>query len=326
MKKLFVFIGLAFVLGTVTTGCSVSGESGGPLKEIADVYVEMAQNDQEVSEAYQAVSKADRSERQQLHAKAISLYHDKETENKRLAEKAAQLGAGLKDTEIQCSSSEAMGVSIEKAVFSTVEANDKLCNIVISISCSEPPSRPYCLMMDKDNHLLWKTPANYSDGLLKINFRITRDCERAQAYSKFDHIVIVNEQEYVADAAGGTHVVAASGTDEPEPVAEEQEEKEAKPKSKSIEAGGATITVGAPLAETLKKAKGVTFDYNADFGVTACIGKVIIEIPDEDMTKEGMGFVNSILDDISPNIDFKISYIKPSAKIKDYEISQVVSE
>ena len=107
--------------------------------------------------------------------------------------------------------------------------------------------------------------------------------------------------------------------------AEEQTEQtaeqtaQAKPNAKSVEAGGTTITVGAPLAETLKKAKGVTFDYNADFGVSAVIGNVIINIPDEDITKEGMDFVNGILADISPNIDFKISYIKPSAKIKDFK-------
>lgn len=99
---------------------------------------------------------------------------------------------------------------------------------------------------------------------------------------------------------------------------------QAKTAAKSIDAGGTTITVGAPLAKTLKKAKDVTFDYNADYGVSAVIGnKVIIEIPDEDITKEGIDFVNTILADISPNIDFKISYIKPSAKIKDFEKSSV---
>ena len=45
---------------------------------------------------------------------------------------------------------------------------------------------------------------------------------------------------------------------------------------------------------------------------------MIINIPDEDITKEGLDFVNAILADIEPNIDFKISYIKPSAKIKDF--------
>lgn len=105
-----------------------------------------------------------------------------------------------------------------------------------------------------------------------------------------------------------------------EPKEEEVSEKkeEVKATAKSIEAGGTTITVGAPLAETLRKAKKVTFDYSGDFGVSASIDGILIYIPDEDITKEGMDFVNAILSDIEPDIDFKISYIKPSAKIKDF--------
>ena len=91
------------------------------------------------------------------------------------------------------------------------------------------------------------------------------------------------------------------------------------PTAKSIEAGGTTITVGAPLAETLKKAKGARFEYNADFGVDVVVGNVMIRIPDEDITKEGQAFVNAIPSDIDPDIAFKVSFIKPSAKIKDFE-------
>lgn len=117
-----------------------------------------------------------------------------------------------------------------------------------------------------------------------------------------------------ADTAATESINAEEQTNEAE-----KQTVQAKPNAKSVEAGGTTITVGAPLAETLKKAKGVTFDYNADFGVSAYVGNVSINIPDEDITKEGMDFVNAILADISPNIDFKISYIKPSAKIKDFD-------
>ena len=91
------------------------------------------------------------------------------------------------------------------------------------------------------------------------------------------------------------------------------------PAAKSIEAGGTTITVGAPLAETLKKAKGARYEYNADFGVDVVVGNVMIRIPDEDITKEGQDFVNAIPSDMDPDIAFKVSFIKPSAKIKDFE-------
>lgn len=95
-----------------------------------------------------------------------------------------------------------------------------------------------------------------------------------------------------------------------------QEEKTVEKNVKSTQAGGTTIAVGEPLAETLRKAKGVTFEYNADYGV-ACN----ISIPDEDITKAGLDYVNSLTSDIEPDIDFKLEYIKPSAKIKDFEIN-----
>lgn len=115
-----------------------------------------------------------------------------------------------------------------------------------------------------------------------------------------------------ADTTAADTIVTA----EPEKTAQEVNDA---PAAKSIEAGGTTITVGAPLAETLKKAKGTRFEYNADFGVSVVVGNVMIRIPDEDITKEGQDFVNAIPSDMDPDIAFKVSFIKPSAKIKDFE-------
>lgn len=115
-----------------------------------------------------------------------------------------------------------------------------------------------------------------------------------------------------ADTTNADTIVTA----EPEEAAPEVKDA---PAAKSIEAGGTTITVGAPLAETLKKAKGARFEYNADFGVDVVVGNVMIRIPDEDITKEGQDFVNAIPSDMDPDIAFKVSFIKPSAKIKDFE-------
>lgn len=123
-----------------------------------------------------------------------------------------------------------------------------------------------------------------------------------------------NDTTQIADTIAAD-TTAANAIPEEEP----QDTKENVSAAKSIEAGGTTITVGAPLAETLKKAKGIRFEYNADFGVDVVIGNVMIRIPDEDITKEGENVVNAIPSDIEPNLDFKISYIKPSAKIKDFE-------
>lgn len=58
-----------------------------------------------------------------------------------------------------------------------------------------------------------------------------------------------------------------------------QEEKTVEKNVKSTQAGGTTIAVGEPLAETLRKAKGVTFEYNADYGVACTSVRSISAFP-----------------------------------------------
>ena len=136
------------------------------------------------------------------------------------------------------------------------------------------------------------------------------------AFSACGNKTANNETQQDTVQAADTTTTDTIAMAEPEEAAPEAKDA---PAAKSIEAGGTTITVGAPLAETLKKAKGARFEYNADFGVDVVIGNVMIRIPDEDITKEGQDFVNAIPSDMDPDIAFKVSFIKPSAKIKDFE-------
>ena len=136
------------------------------------------------------------------------------------------------------------------------------------------------------------------------------------AFSACGNKTANNETQQDTVQAADTTTTDTIATAEPEEAAPEAKDA---PAAKSIEAGGTTITVGAPLAETLKKAKGARYEYNADFGVDVVVGNVMIRIPDEDITKEGQDFVNAIPSDMDPDIAFKISFIKPSAKIKDFE-------
>ena len=136
------------------------------------------------------------------------------------------------------------------------------------------------------------------------------------AFSACGNKTTNNETQQDTVQAADTTTTDTIATAEPEEAAPEAKDA---PAAKSIEAGGTTITVGAPLAETLKKAKGARYEYNADFGVDVVVGNVMIRIPDEDITKEGQDFVNAIPSDMDPDIAFKVSFIKPSAKIKDFE-------
>ena len=136
------------------------------------------------------------------------------------------------------------------------------------------------------------------------------------AFSACGNKTANNETQQDTVQTADTTTTDTIATAEPEEAAPEAKDA---PAAKSIEAGGTTITVGAPLAETLKKAKGARYEYNADFGVDVVVGNVMIRIPDEDITKEGQDFVNAIPSDMNPDIAFKVSFIKPSAKIKDFE-------
>ena len=136
------------------------------------------------------------------------------------------------------------------------------------------------------------------------------------AFSACGNKTANNEMQQDTVQAADTTTTDTIATAEPEEAAPEAKDA---PAAKSIEAGGTTITVGAPLAETLKKAKGARYEYNADFGVDVVVGNVMIRIPDEDITKEGQDFVNAIPSDMDPDIAFKVSFIKPSARIKDFQ-------
>lgn len=126
----------------------------------------------------------------------------------------------------------------------------------------------------------------------------------------------------VADTVSASDSLQAAEKNEAINASEDkvvEQQAEVKKNAKSIQLGGVTVTVGAPLAETLRKMKGVNYSYSADNGVFAEIDGYGIPIPEEDMTKAGTDFINAILSDIDPNIAFKPDFIKPSAKIKDFE-------
>lgn len=312
MKTTKLFLGMTMMLSMAFAGCSGSGE---PLEALADVYAEMADNDSSVGEAFQAVYKAGRNEQQALHEKAVSLAEEMKAKNEKLAEKASELGAKLHGTAIECRASEAMGTEISKAVFTTVNAQDRICNIVVTISCAEPSSQPYCLMMDKDGNLLWKTPGTYNNSAIKVNFRITRNKEQAEVYGKLNHIMIVTQAEYAAGVAG-TSGAPAADADAPEAT---YQGDDATGNIQSAQTAAGEIKVGANLRAALESATKVTYEYNADSGIWANVGSVAIVINEDQLTQQGIDFIAAILSDIVPDIAFKPEYVKPDATIQQIE-------
>lgn len=73
--------------------------------------------------------------------------------------------------------------------------------------------------------------------------------------------------------------------------------------------------VGDNLVEVLSSAKDVTYEFNIDSGIWAQVGEKNIIIDFDQLNEKGIEFVNSIPSDIAPNVDFKVEYLVPDAKI-----------
>lgn len=325
MKKVLSSVMLALVV--LLTGCSSNERT--PLKELAEAYAEIADNNQEVMDAFQAVYKASRDEQETLQQKAISLSGEVKNKNASLAEKAKNLATELQGSEILCEASQALGITAQNASFTTVDAGDKLANIVIDVAVEgEPNGTPYFQLKDGEE-VLYKSAARYSDGKVFINFRLTTnkgatDAERSRLLAKTKSILLVTADEskagVISNATPATEQEIAQEQDaasnEPEPAFEGLGE------SNSVETattGGDEIKKGANLVAALKAAGNVTYDYNADSGIWAHVGNVWIVIDEDQLNRKGIDFINSIVSDMAHNIKFSPDMLKPDAKILQIE-------
>lgn len=298
------------------TGCS-GGST--PLKDLAETYAEIADNNQEMAEAVQAVYKASRDEQQALNEKAVATSESVKAKNERLAEKAASLGEKLQGQEIKCEASTALGVKVTSATFTTVNAQDKLANIVITAEIEGTPSgTPYFFLMN-EKQVLYKSAARYSDGKITVNFRITTNqgSEMARAIAKTQSLMFVTQAEY---ATGGvsTEVATTEPQESTEPEPTYQDNDDANDVG-ATSADGVKIEKGANIVAVLKAANGVTYEYNADSGIWAHIGNVSIIIEEDQLNQKGTQFMSTIYSDIEPNLAFSPDYIKSDAKILNIE-------
>lgn len=258
---------------------------------------------------------------------ATSIAEQTKNENQKLAEEAKTLGAELQDTEIPCEVDPALGFTVEKMVFATVNATENLCNIMLKGDVAGgTPGTVYILMLNEDGEVVSKTLGSLAEGAVRMNLRITTEKgpDVARTYAAVSSIKIVTESEYKTGKAAQpsntdnatAETVEPEANTEPEPAYAGDESAGG---SESVTVDGVTIAKGAKLAETLKKFNKITWDYNADFGVSATVGNVWITIDDSDLTQQGQDVINAIPSDMENDIAFSVDYIKPSATIKNFE-------
>jgi hypothetical protein len=309
------------------TGCNNS-ESSTPFGKLCDIYATIAENNQEVYKAFQEAYKAPRDQQELLNEKASLLYKQKEVENQKLGEEAKAVAEQLQGTEMACEVDPALGYTVDKLIFATVDTNDKLANIVLKGEVNGSASDfAYILMLNRNGDVVTRTVGSITENVLRINFRITthNGSEVARTYSTVTSIKVITETEYKTGKApteSATMENASTSEESVEPDADAEPAyvgDDNSATSESLVVEGVTIKKGAPIVETLKKFKNVTWEYNADRGVIAYIGNVWIVVDEaDDLNAKGIEFMKGIYSDIEPNIQFSIDYIKPTAKIKEF--------
>lgn len=314
IKSIFSIMCVALLL----SACGGSQVTA-PLKPLAVVYAEMGENDARLADAFQAVYKSkDRSEQLTLHQHATSLAEEVSTENARLAEKTSELGQQLQGQSINCVTDL---FTVKEAVFSTVDAQPNVANVLITISGEQPITGDYVISLENEDCVsVLQSPAfnNSENGTISINFRITKDVRRAQLIANTTKIVIKAKNAAQNASSNENDVMTQEdGEPEPEPAFLGNDDKSFQ-QGNSVTAGGVTITVGAPLAATIRQTNNVTWDYNADYGVICNIGNVWIPIDYDDLTAQGQEVIKAITSDMENGIAFSVDYIKPTAKIKSF--------
>ncbi len=326
MKILNILFVCAVALTTIT-GCG-RDESSTPLGRLCDVYAEIAENNQEMTNAYREVYAAPIDKQEALMEKAKSIAEITQSKNHKLAEEAKNIGGELQGTVIPCEVDAPLGYNVDKLEFSMVNATDNLCNIMLKGDITGgQKGTVYALMLNKDGDVLDRVMGTLAEDALRINFRITTDKgpHVARAYGAVTSIKIVTETEYKTgktddsapdNSSSNDNIYENEGNPDPEPAYVGENGGDS---AESVTVNGIVIKKGASLAETLRKFNSITWDYNADFGVIATVGNVWITIDESDLTQKGHDIINAILSDMENNISFSIDYIKPTAKINQFE-------
>lgn len=230
-------ISLSLLFALLLSACS--GNSA-PLKEIAQTYAEIADNNQQMIDAIQDAYKASGAQQQALSEKANSLAESVKTKNQQLTEKAKSLAEKLQGSEIACEVSPNLNIKIDKAIFEKIGVDDRGAAFTLTGQLNEKPSEQiYYFLLDNDNNIITRNGVScHDDGSLLFSFRFT--AADAYKFVNASKIRFVPLNEFINNT-----------------ISQSTNEKTANFDELKLEKG-------ANLVNTLKSAKNVTYEYNAD--------------------------------------------------------------
>lgn len=298
LKSLFALFTLAALL------CSC-GECKSKLAQIAAVYTQINENQEKYAEGYRSLYKMPKEQQagelNKLNAQNIKWVE----ENISLAEKAEKLADELLETEFPCTAEENTGITVKSAKFTVANAKVNnyngmggcVANFVVTVEYQGSlRGKPYFELLAGNETVYRSLGCVKEDGTLSFNFRI--NFKNAKEFVAVDAMRIV----------GGDSVAENAEPAEPESVYEDNDT------SDDVQSAG-ELKIGGNLADALRSAGNVTYEYNADSGIWAIIGNVAVVIEEDQLNQKGIEFLRTIYSDIAPDIAFKPEYVKADAKI-----------
>ncbi len=333
-KSTLASLAALFMMLMLSASCSNSASSSGLFGPLCDVYVQIAENNEKVSEAYESANAAykskDRSEAQRLGDEANSLAMKTNEKNNALWEDAKKIAADMAGKPVPSECSAASGIKLKDCNITKVNTTQSSAQVFIEATPETLPADgyvPYFFLADNDGNTVLESVGSYSGGKLNFSFIIShsKGADNIKRLAEAAKLIVVCQQEYKQLrllAEGEVPAAAAVDTNagEPEQEAAYTGEESTGSSEGELTADGVTFKKGAPLAATLRKAKHIIWDYNADYGVCAMVGNVMVVIDEaEDLTDEGKKVTAAITSDIEPGIKFSVDYIKPTAVIRQVE-------
>lgn len=320
MKNLITKINFAIfaLAATLLTACSRDAQTG-VLAPLADVYIEMTHNYAALAESYKtAEATTDPAERERLADEIRVKNRQYEADRQALIEKANAIGEKLAGTPFEVVAAPATGIEVSDGVIAEVSGRG-FSNVIIKAKTAQPlPASARCLLIDNAGEVIGDHAVLAIGEGLSVTLHLTsvssaskidRNIAYLESISRLAKIQIVVDQP-ANEAAEADETEA----DEAEPTVGDGGEQAA---ADGFVANGIEVKVGAPMVETLRKLGKLTFDFNADYGVTCNVGNRTIVIDTDDLNERGIEVINAITSDMENGINFSIDYIKPSATIKE---------
>lgn len=315
MKRLFLSAVVVLSVGLLA-GCS--GGSSKPFKSLADVYAEIGTNNKKVTDFTQSLNNKSLEERTSGQADALELMQEVTEQNKALLAKAREEADKMAGSKVKCEATGATGISNPEAVVEKVAPSAFMASVWVKVSYQGTPATKLgFVLQDANDKVIFRNMAANHEGYMLCNFNITatKDPEAAKMMAEVVKITIVSEEEFHSGNIGTAATEAQDG-----PAVVEKSDISSGADASILD--GSAIKEGLPLAETIRKAGKVSWDYGVDNGLYCNFGKVSLVIGDDDITAEGLDKLNALVSDINVDIDFSADYIKPSAKIRYFEIQQ----